>query len=61
MVSNLCHNELGSKEHCGEWAWTVRKVLFSPMVSRYAVCPRCISQTVRCRKLILCRDIGWRV
>ena len=22
------------------------------------VCPGCISETVRCRKLILCRDIG---
>ena len=48
-------------------------VLFSPMVSGWAgrrtswwaggrpekVCPGCISETVRCRKLILCRDIGW--
>ena len=39
-------------------------VLFSPMVSGWAVrlpekvCLRCISETVRCRKLILCRDIG---
>ena len=39
-------------------------VLFSPMVSGWAgrrqekVCPGCISETVRCRKLILCRDIG---
>ena len=23
------------------------------------VCPGCISETVRCRKLILGRDIGW--
>ena len=40
------------------------EVLFSPMVSGWAggrrekVCPGCISETVRCRKLILCRDIG---
>ena len=44
-------------------------VLFSPMVSgwsgvraggrREIVCPGCISETVRCRKLILGRDIGW--
>ena len=39
-------------------------VLFSPMVSRWAggrrekVCLGCISETVRCRKLILGRDIG---
>ena len=43
-------------------------VLFSPMVSGWAggrvcgrreiVCPGCISETVRCRKLILGRDIG---
>ena len=47
-------------------------VLFSPMVSRWSggrpsgrvggrreiVCPGCISETVRCRKLILGRDIG---
>ena len=39
-------------------------VLFSPMVSEWAagqrekVCPGCISETVRCRKLILGRDIG---
>ena len=39
-------------------------VLFSPMVSGWAggwreiVCPACISETVRCRKLILGRDIG---
>ena len=47
-------------------------VLFSPMVSgsaggcpvgraggrREKVCPGCISETVRCRKLILGRDIG---
>ena len=38
-------------------------VLFSPMVSGWAggwrekVCPGCISETVRCRKLILGRDI----
>ena len=25
------------------------------------VCPACISETVRCRKLILGRDIGWGV
>ena len=41
------------------------RVLFSPMVSGWAVgqsagkvCPACISGTVRCRKLILGRDIG---
>ena len=40
-------------------------VLFSPMVSGWAggrreiVCPGCISETVRCRKFILGRDIGW--
>ena len=40
------------------------RVLFSPMVSGWAggwreeVCPSCISETVRCRKLMLCRDIG---
>ena len=43
-------------------------VLFSPMVSGWAggrpggrreiVCPGCISETVRCRKLILGWDIG---
>ena len=39
-------------------------VLFSPMVSGWAgrrweeVCPACISETVRCRKLIFGRDIG---
>ena len=39
-------------------------VLFSPMVSGWAggrqekVCPGCIPETVRCRKLILGRDIG---
>ena len=43
-------------------------VLFSPMVSglvggrtgglREKVCPGCISETVRCRKLILGRDFG---
>ena len=39
-------------------------VLFSPMVSGWAggrreiVCPGCISETVRCRKFILGRDIG---
>ena len=47
-------------------------VLFSPMVSRWVggravgqadgrleeVCTACISETVRCRKLILGRDIG---
>ena len=46
-------------------------VLFSPMVSRWAgqrvsgqwekSCPDYISETVRCRKLILGRDIGWGV
>ena len=46
-------------------------VLFSPMVSGWAsgravgqreiVCLGCISETVRCRKLILGRDIGWGV
>ena len=25
---------------------------------REIVCPGCISETVRCRKLILCRDVG---
>ena len=40
-------------------------VLFSPMVSRWEgrqrekVCQFCISETVRCGKLILGRDIGW--
>ena len=40
-------------------------VLFSPMVSGWAggrreiVCPGCFSETVRCRKFILGRDIGW--
>ena len=40
------------------------RVLFSPMVSgwvggrREKVCPGCISETIRCRKLILGRDIG---
>ena len=40
------------------------RVLFSPMVFgwvggwREEVCPACISETVRCRKLILGRDIG---
>ena len=47
-------------------------VLFSPVVSGWAgcqssgwaggqrekVCPGCISETVRCRKMILGRDIG---
>ena len=51
------------------------EVLFSPMVSGWAggrvvgrsggrreiVCPGCISETVRCRKFILGRDIGWGV
>ena len=42
-------------------------VLFSPMVSGWAggrweiVCPGCISETVRCRKFILGRDLGWGV
>ena len=50
-------------------------VLFSPMVSGWAggravgqaggrreiVFPGCISETVRCRKFILGRDIGWGV
>ena len=42
-------------------------VLFSPMVSGWVssrweeVCPGCISETVRCRKLILGRDIGYEV
>ena len=42
-------------------------VLFSPMESGWAggwreiVCPGCISETVRCRKFILGRDIGWGV
>ena len=26
---------------------------------REIVCPGCISETVRCRKFILGRDIGW--
>ena len=26
---------------------------------REKVCPGCISETVRCRKLIIGRDIGW--
>ena len=40
-------------------------LLLSPMVSGWAggrreiVCPGCISETVRCRKFILGRDIGW--
>ena len=39
-------------------------VLFSPMVTDWAggkenVCPGCISETIRCRKLIFGRDIGW--
>ena len=40
------------------------QVLFSPMVSGWAggqwekVCPGCISETIRCRKLILGRDTG---
>ena len=39
-------------------------VLFSPMVTGWAggrreeVCPACIWETVRCRKLMLGRDIG---
>ena len=35
-------------------------VLFSPMVGgrREKVCPACISETIRCRKLIHCRDIS---
>ena len=39
-------------------------VLYSPMVSRWAGwwwgkdCPGCISETIKCRKLILGRDIG---
>ena len=43
------------------------RVLFSPMVSGWAVrrreivCSGCISETVRCRKFILGRDIGWGV
>ena len=50
-------------------------VFFSPMVSGWAggrvggraggrreiVCPGCILETVRCRKFILGRDIGWGV
>ena len=28
---------------------------------REIVCPGCISESVRCRKLILGRDIGWGV
>ena len=42
-------------------------VLFSPMVSGWAcerrekVCPGCISETVKCRKLIFGRDISWGV
>ena len=36
-------------------------VLFLPMVGgwRGKVCPGCISETVRCRKVILGRDIGF--
>ena len=53
------------------WHWTrnlykeaLSVVLFSPMVSgwsggqREKVCPGCNLETVRCRKLILGRDIG---
>ena len=43
----------------------LKGVLFSPMVSRWAggmhrekVCLGCISETVRCRKLIFGTDIG---
>ena len=42
-------------------------VLFSPMMGGWAgewqekVCPGCNSETIRCRKLILGRDIGWGV
>ena len=40
------------------------RVLFSPMISGRAdgqekVCLSCISETVRCRKFIRGRDIGW--
>ena len=41
-------------------------LLFSSMVSgwvsglRQKICPGCITETVRCRKLILSMDIGWR-
>ena len=40
------------------------RVLFSPMASGWVgvgaeeVCPGCISETIRCRQLILGRDIG---
>ena len=39
-------------------------VLFSPMLSGWAggreiVCSGCISETVRCRKFIIGRDICW--
>ena len=40
-------------------------VFFSPMVSGWVgrrpekVCPGCISEPVRCRKLILGKNIGW--
>ena len=54
---------------CRFWVFTPQPlravgVLFSPMVSGWAggrweiVFPGCISETVRCRKLILSRDIG---
>ena len=32
-----------------------------PFRWREKVCPGCISETIRCRKLILGRDIGWAV
>ena len=40
------------------------RVLFLLMVSGWAggwekVCPGCVSEPVRCRKLVLGRDIGW--
>ena len=51
----------------GFYSTALNGVLFSPMVSGWVggwvgseekVCPGCISETMRCRKLILGRDIG---
>ena len=36
-------------------------VLFSPISKGGGVCPGCISETARRRKLILGREIGWAV
>ena len=41
-----------------------RRIVFTHgvgMGGREIVCPGCISETVRCRKFILGRDIGWGV